>query len=146
VPISPSLALVPLRGDRRRAPVIRSGGPILGSPSAAFGLLLCLALGWGCAKQAEGERCDLNNGDFDCDTGLLCRGEAQLSLRGNGKGVALCCPSSGETKVDACRATAQLPDEMLPEETPVTPDAGAQTTPEPVLDAGALQPDATPAP
>jgi hypothetical protein len=116
----------------------------VGSSAAGFGLLLCLALG--CAKQAEGERCDLNNGDLDCDTGLLCKGEAQLSIRG-GKGIALCCPISGEITVDACRASAPLPDEMLETPAPVTPlpDAGASTT-VPVEDAGALQPDATPAP
>jgi hypothetical protein len=97
--------------------------------------LFCLALGWGCAKQAEGERCDVNNGDLDCDTGLVCRGEAQLSIQG--RGFALCCPSTGTSKVDACQAAPVLPDEQLPEP--------AAETPAPVADAGA-QPDATPAP
>jgi hypothetical protein len=125
VPISPSLALIP-------------GGPVASGPRPSFaspvaGLLLCLALGWGCAKQAEGERCDLNNGDLDCDTGLVCRGEANLSIKG--RGIALCCPAVGDTKVDACRATAELPDEMIP---PVVPA--------PVPEAGTPQPDATPAP
>lgn len=141
MPISPSLALVPPRGDCRRSRIV-------GGRAAGIGLLLCVAFSWGCAKQAEGDRCDLNNGDLDCDTGLLCRGEADLSLRGTGKGIALCCPiSSVDIKVEACRAGVPFLD-PAPEEPPVTvlPDAGQTTTPAPVVDAGALQPDATPAP
>jgi len=104
-------------------------------------VLLCLALGWGCSKQGEGERCDTNNLDLDCDTGLICKGEAQLSIRG--RGIALCCPATGASSVTACQAVAVLPPES---------DAGAETpAPEtddtppevPVTDASTV-PDATP--
>ncbi|MEO8185063.1 MAG: hypothetical protein ABI895_40170, partial [Deltaproteobacteria bacterium] len=138
MPISPSLTLAPPRGQCR---------PFRSRRAAGLGLSLCLVLGWGCAKQAEGERCDLNNGDLDCDTGLVCRGEASsLSIQGI-RGAALCCPATGATTVDACRTTPELMDEMLPDELlpAPAPDAGAVTaTPEPVVDAGAVVlPDAT---
>jgi hypothetical protein len=129
-------ALVARRGSRRLSASRRPG------VAAGFGLVLCLALGWGCSKQGEGERCDINNLSLDCDTGLICKGEAELSIKG--RGVALCCPSSGPSSVAACQAVAVLPPE---------PDAGAQSpeidtgTPPvvPVTDASTL-PDATPAP
>ena len=97
----------------------------------ALGLyLLGFALAFGCAKQGEGERCDQNNADLDCEPGLVCRGESQLSIKG--RGVALCCPiAPGTTTVDACRAASPLPSEMLPppaivDAGPVSPvDAGA---------------------
>ncbi|HKO91741.1 MAG TPA: hypothetical protein VJU61_11335, partial [Polyangiaceae bacterium] len=80
-----------------------------------FGLCLigCL-LALGCAKQGVGERCDQNNADLDCEPGLVCRGEAQLSIKG--RGIALCCPiGAGAATVDVCRAGSPLPSEMLPE-------------------------------
>ena len=86
---------------------------------------LCLigcALALGCAKQGEGERCDLNNADLDCEPGLVCRGEDQLSIKG--RGIALCCPFGTGSTVDACRAAPQLPPEQ---------DAGI--IPEPPADA-----------
>ena len=92
---------------------------------------LCLigcALALGCAKQGAGERCDRDNADQDCEPGLVCRGESQLSIKG--RGVALCCPiAPGAPTVDACRAGSQLPSEMMP---PPSVDAG----PVPPVDAG----------
>lgn len=106
---------------------------------AAGGLFLCLTLA-ACSKQGQGERCDLNNGDLDCEGDLLCKGEASLNI--SGRGVALCCPRvTDESTVDACRQTAMLMPEgdAGPEPTPVPLP---EPTPEP--DAGA-QPDASPA-
>jgi hypothetical protein len=92
---------------------------LAGSPSlATCALALCTLLGVACSKQGEGERCDTNSGNLDCESGLICRGEAQE------RGVALCCPPDDtQATVDACRAGAQLPPD---EGTPVTPvtDAG----------------------
>ena len=82
-------------------------------------MLLALLLGSGCSKQGEGERCDINNGDIDCDTGLICVGQDQISITGTG--VALCCPLTDPT-VDACRANMSLPPE---------PDAGIPPPPVP---------------
>jgi len=102
----------------------------------ALGLcLLGLLLALGCAKQGEGERCDQNNADLDCEPGLVCRGEAQLSIKG--RGVALCCPIGATTTVDACRATTTLPPEPPPA------DSG---TPEPTVDSGPPEPAADAAP
>ena len=80
--------------------------------------LIGLALALGCAKQGEGERCDQNNADLDCEPGLVCRGEAQLSIKG--RGIALCCPIGAGTTVEACRAAPPLPSE---------PDAGPPELP-----------------
>jgi hypothetical protein len=106
--------------------------PGFGRGLASCGLFVCLALA-GCSKQGEGERCDQNNGNLDCETNLVCKGEAQLGLQGNTRGIGLCCPASNESAVDACRVAAMLrpePDAGLIEETPAppepTPDAGAQ--------------------
>jgi len=135
LPTFPCPALVARRGSRRH---FFPGG------TSGFGLVLCLALGWGCSKQGEGERCDVNNLDLDCESGLICKGEAQLSIKG--RGVALCCPRSGPSTVAACQAVAVLPPEPdAGAETPV-PEPDASTPPEvPVTDASTL-PDATPAP
>jgi hypothetical protein len=112
-----------------------------GRAVAACGLFACLAFA-GCSKQGQGERCDQNNGNLDCEGDLVCKGEAQLSLQGQTRGVGLCCPAgSDQNTVEACRATATLPPE---------PDAGpVQETPtpvEPTPDAGAQPDAAAPAP
>jgi hypothetical protein len=100
----------------------------------ALGLLMALLLGVGCAKQKEGERCDQNNGDLDCDTGLVCVGETQISI--TGRGVALCCPALTDPTVDACRAGINFPPE---------PDAGiTPSVPAPTPDGGAPPAASTP--
>jgi hypothetical protein len=111
-----------------------------GRAVAACGLFVGLALA-GCSKQGQGERCDQNNGNLDCESDLVCKGEGQLSLQVQTRGVGLCCPPSNDSTVEACRQTATLPPE---------PDAGAvEETPtpaEPTPDAGAQPDAATPAP
>lgn len=97
---------------------------------AACGVFVCLAIA-GCSKQGQGERCDPNNSSLDCETDLVCKGEALLNL---GRGMGLCCPPvSDQNTVEACRATMTLPPEPDAgpvEETPAepspTPDAGSQ--------------------
>lgn len=55
--------------------------------SLAFGLAGSLV--FGCAKQGEGERCDLDAaGNDDCDTGLVCVDSALLA----DKSTDRCCP------------------------------------------------------
>jgi hypothetical protein len=85
-----------------------------------------------CARQAEGERCDINSGSpGDCEQGLVCRTSDQPGLQG--RGVALCCPlSEGPSTVNACRAGAQLP----PEENVPAPILDAGAVPAPTVDAG----------
>lgn len=89
---------------------------------------LVLVSSFACGKQQQGERCDPNSGNLDCDTGLICRTADQLSIVG--RGVALCCPPDDVTPSEnACRAGAELPGEELPaEELP---------SPGPLLDASA---------
>jgi hypothetical protein len=98
-------------------------------------LYAILILTGACARQAEGERCDINSGSpGDCETGLVCRTSDQPGLQG--RGVALCCPViEGPSTVNACRAGAQLPPEEGIAPTP-TPDAGALPVPDP--DAGSV--------
>ena len=96
------------------------------SPITIVCALALAASLFGCSKQQEGERCDLNSGNLDCDTGLICRSGDQLNI-GVGTGFALCCPPDGvPPTVNACTAGAELPDEP---NTPVPaldggPDAG----------------------
>lgn len=96
-----------------------------------FGALACALILLACSKQGEGERCDLNSGSLDCDVGLICRSADQLSLPGEQRGWALCCPpDEAQPQVDACRAGAELPRDMpvtLPPDAPPAPDAGAPT-------------------
>jgi hypothetical protein len=84
-----------------------------------FRVISCAALVLACSKQGEGERCDQNSGNLDCETGLICRGAEQLS--NIEQGASLCCPPDGVAPtVNACRAG--LPEsEVLP---PVVGDAG----------------------
>ena len=85
-------------------------------------VLLAASL-FGCSKQGEGERCDLNSGNLDCDTGLICRSGDQLNI-GIGEGFALCCPPDGvPPSVNACNAGAELPP-LPPRTVDAGPDAG----------------------
>lgn len=99
-----------------------------------FAALACALTLIACGKQSEGERCDLNSGPLDCETGLVCRSADQLSIE-QGRGWALCCPPDDVLPtVNACRAGAELPDDMDPVTPPPTgPDASA---PAPVGDGG----------
>lgn len=117
--------------------------PVVALPVVALPVLAALLLGTGCSKQAEGERCDINNGNLDCETGLVCAGEEEISI--TGRGVGLCCPITNPT-VDACRADTSFPPEPdagLPPAPPPpapAPDAGGASTP----DAGISPPPVTP--
>jgi hypothetical protein len=76
----------------------------------AIVMILPALLAFGCSKQGEGERCDTNSGNLDCDTGLICRTPPQPTLQS--RGVAICCPGDGVAPTqDACRAGAELPPE-----------------------------------
>jgi hypothetical protein len=93
-----------------------------------FRAALCAALACACSEQGEGERCDTNNGDLDCQSGLVCRSGESLNLvEGEGRGAALCCPPSGVLpSVDACRVTSGVPEERdasVPPEENITPPA-----------------------
>jgi hypothetical protein len=55
-----------------------------------------LSLGGGCSRQSEGERCSLENGDEDCDSGLVCTPASELQ-QGQQDEVDRCCPPDGGT-------------------------------------------------
>lgn len=65
-------------------------------PPSFRGLLFALAVALAavapasCGKQGEGERCTVENGNEDCDTGLVCVSGAEL-----GQSSDVCCPESG---------------------------------------------------
>jgi hypothetical protein len=48
------------------------------------------------SDQAEGERCDLGNGNSDCQAGLVCKSLQSLHYPGTS---AVCCPPSPTTAV-----------------------------------------------
>ena len=90
-----------------------------------FVATLCLLSG--CGKQGEGERCDRNNGGLDCENGLVCKDYTELGAGSEGDllGAALCCPDNqAQARTTVCGGTPNLPDDMVPEE---TPDAGGGT-------------------
>lgn len=103
-------------------------------------LVAAIALGIGCSKQGEGERCDPANASLDCESGLVCRDASDLGLGSESDliGAALCCPPDGSdtATLDVCRGGAVLPpDEQAP------PEEEPEPEPEPTVDAGA-SPDA----
>lgn len=80
----------------------------------------------GCADQGEGERCDLNNGNADCASGLTCQTIT-------GQPTTLCCPlPPAQPTVSECFAGQA-----------VVPDAGADATTLPEAAADSEQEAAT---
>ena len=106
----------------RSAWVRRSLGTLLVLGSCVMGVQ-------GCGKQGEGERCDRNNVNQDCEAGLACR---EVS-----PGVQLCCTDPATSTVDACRSGGtDLPEDD--ENPPAQPeDAAAPPAPADAGDAGA---------
>lgn len=104
----------------------------LAVPAWLLGVLLCIA----CGRQAKGERCDPDNFNDDCESGLVCLSAAQLSQVEEG---AICCPESRDG-VGVCSAqnfnpllgsdAGPEPSEPPPSsdedagKSPSTPDAG----------------------
>ncbi len=68
------------------------------APRHALAVLMAvgatLALGGGCSRQSEGERCSTDNGDEDCDGSLICTPAADLQAQ---DGIDRCCPEDGGT-------------------------------------------------
>lgn len=70
---------------------------------ARFALLVAVTLAGpmlavACSNQAEGERCDRNNEDEDCQDGLVCTSSQVL-----GGSADICCPENlGDSENAAC--------------------------------------------
>ncbi len=83
-------------------------------------LPLACAMLLGCSNQAEGERCDLDNGNADCESGLICKSLQSLSGQGEG---AICCPD-GTPSVAACKVgNFDVGDDDVPADPDDEPDA-----------------------
>ncbi len=64
--------------------------------------IICLSLSFAwvpfaCSSQAEGQRCNIDNGNDDCDEGLVC-----TSSRDLGGNADICCPASGVSTAPDC--------------------------------------------
>jgi hypothetical protein len=55
-----------------------------------------LSMAGGCGRQSEGDHCSLDNGDEDCDSGLVCTPAEELQ-QGQQDDVDRCCPPDGGT-------------------------------------------------
>jgi hypothetical protein len=69
-----------------------------GTPTVIAWSFLLLGLA-ACGDNAEGDACDMNNGNSDCESGLVCTPAHAVKAR-----EAVCCPRPPATaSVDACR-------------------------------------------
>ncbi len=67
-------------------------------PSAILGLMAVFALvPFACSNQAEGQRCNVDNGNDDCESGLVCTSSREL-----GGNADICCPASGQSTSPEC--------------------------------------------
>src|SRR5262245_6069817 len=60
---------------------------------AAALLLASSLLAFGCGKQGEGERCDINNNNADCAGDLICKSSEDLNRSSD-----VCCPETGSVE------------------------------------------------
>jgi hypothetical protein len=83
-----------------------------------------------CSNNAEGERCQVNNNDDDCENGLICLPASQVNQSYNGSDR--CCPIDRSTATHPACTLLQNPvagDSAPPADTgPVTPDTGTSDT------------------
>lgn len=113
-------------------------------PLGIVAALFLIAAAPGCSRQAEGDRCDSQNGNADCEDGLVCRTAGSLNAPSD-----VCCPATGEATTAACRGQSQagldagIPDTGAPQPDAATTDAGA--TDAGATDSGATTTDSGPA-
>jgi hypothetical protein len=60
-------------------------------------LVLVLLLPFACSSQSEGQRCNVDNGNDDCESGLECKSSREL-----GGNADICCPISGPSESPEC--------------------------------------------
>lgn len=79
-----------------------------------------------CSSQGQGDRCDVNNGDSDCESGLVCTPLSVLpGLNETTLNAAICCPPPGtntSSTIDACSRSSRA---VTDSGTSSTPDAAA---------------------
>jgi hypothetical protein len=70
-------------------------------------VLGALSFAMACSDQGEGERCDTENGNADCEGSLVCTSGIGLRL---GDGVSRCCPAPNEPINDSrCQPARSVP-------------------------------------
>ena len=85
---------------------------------------LAIALVVSCAGQAEGDRCQLANGNDDCQAGLVCTQGAKLN-----RNYDLCCPPEGTTVTsDSCKVAPISPGSDAAISDAATTDTGVKDT------------------
>ncbi|CAN5326195.1 hypothetical protein BH09MYX1_BH09MYX1_41400 [soil metagenome] len=65
-----------------------------------------------CTGQSEGQRCQVQNNDDDCQSGLICTAAAQITIPGTGKAsnADICCPlDRSQATEDICKVSAISP-------------------------------------
>lgn len=93
--------------------MVRSGRFLVGF--AVFAGLAVLGFVAACSSSGEGERCQLDNGNDDCSSGLVCTRATDLPLPPTYQGKVpdregRCCPSDRSTATVAeCAQTPQAP-------------------------------------
>ena len=72
---------------------------------------LALFLAAACTTQSEGQRCQIANGNDDCDNGLVCVEGKLITLPGGGNSNAdICCPVDRTQAVeDICKLSPVTP-------------------------------------
>ncbi len=68
-------------------------------PAALLGLSLVVLASapFACSSQGEGQRCNVDNGNDDCEEGLVCTSSREL-----GGNADICCPASGTSNSPDC--------------------------------------------
>ena len=102
----------------------RAAGVIIGSLIATFVALAA------CSNNGEGERCDFDNGNDDCQDGLVCVPATAQGNRGAGYGTVNPPYNSSDRCCPLDRTTASHPACVLGAST------GADAAPTPPTDAG----------
>jgi len=77
-----------------------------------------------CSDAAEGESCDLANGNDDCEEGLICRGPWDIASK-----EAVCCPAPpAKPSVGACgpKVKSYEPDPSV-DAAPIPPGTGGSS-------------------
>jgi hypothetical protein len=108
----------------------RKAGVVLGLLVGGF-----IAIVTACSNQAEGERCDFENGNDDCQEGLVCVESREL-VQGVNQGDRCCPVDRTKATHPACKIGATIgtdatppPDTgPAPTSDAATSDADAQTT------------------
>lgn len=105
--------------------------------------MLALGSTLGCSRQAEGERCDTNNNNEDCESGLQC---TPLRTLGRGTLGAVCCPDD-DPSAEICQRLEldELEDETSAPTDPQPTDPETTESSEDAQDAAATEGPATPA-